>query len=241
MAQTFDADVIIIGENHENPHHHDRQAELVAEIAPKALVFEMLTPAQAEKHVSSADQATLAAAFDWAGSGWPDFAMYYPIFAAAPDARVFGAGVPGKTARYAVENNEMSVVGPGLEGYGLTRPLPQAEQSAREARQLAAHCDALPEQVLPLMVSIQRLRDAVLARETLRALNETAGPVVVITGNGHARVDWGIPVYLRRVNPDVRVLSIGLSDGPPTGLADIFDHVEELPDFERPDPCAAFQ
>ena len=62
----------------------------MAEIAPTALVFEMLTPDQASRITPElvADEAALGEALNWAGSGWPDFTMYYPIFAAAPEAAV---------------------------------------------------------------------------------------------------------------------------------------------------------
>ena len=42
-------DVVFLGEQHDNPAHHRKQAELVGEIAPQALVFEMLTPEQAAR------------------------------------------------------------------------------------------------------------------------------------------------------------------------------------------------
>ena len=42
-------DVVILGEIHDNPAHHEVQAERVADIQPRALVFEMLTPEQAAR------------------------------------------------------------------------------------------------------------------------------------------------------------------------------------------------
>ena len=42
-----------------------------------------------------------------------------------------------------------------------------SEQAAREAEQMAAHCDALPEDILPGFVEAQRLRDAALAEDVL--------------------------------------------------------------------------
>lgn len=239
-AGQFDADVIVLGEFHDNPHHHARQAEIVAEVQPSALVFEMLTGAQALAHVPGADPATLEAAFGWADSGWPDFAMYYPIFAAAPDARVFGAGVPRAAARSAMTDGVAFAFGIGAGAYGLTTPLDADQQAAREAFQMAAHCDALPPEMLPAMVDIQRLRDAELAKMALRAFELTGGPVVVITGNGHARSDWGMPVYLAAAAPDVSVVSLGQGEeGAP--LAGSFDVTETTPGVDRPDPCLAFR
>jgi hypothetical protein len=114
------------------------------------------------------------------------------------------------------------------------------EQAEREALQMAAHCDALPEEMLPGMVAVQRLRDAVLARAVIRALDETDGPVAVITGSGHARRDWGVPAALAEVAPDLDVWVLGQTeDGRP--LEGGFDTVKSAPAVERPDPCVAFQ
>lgn len=239
-AGPFDADVVVLGEAHDNPHHHARQAEIVAELQPAALVFEMLTEGQALAHIPGADEATLAAAFDWSVSGWPAFSMYYPIFAAAPEARVFGAGVPRAAARQAMSDGLAFTFGIGAGAYGLNDPLSRDQQETREALQMAAHCDALPVDLLPAMVDIQRLRDAQLAKMALRAYQLTGGPVVVITGNGHARTDWGMPVYLRRVASEISIVSLGQGeDGqPPAGT---FDVIEDAPSIARPDPCAAFK
>lgn len=240
VAGQFDADVVILGEFHDNPHHHSSQAEIVADIKPKALVFEMLTTAQAAAHIPGADAATMEKAFGWADSGWPDFAMYSPIFAAAPDARIFGAGVPREAARRAMTDGVSLAFGIGAEAYGLTIPLDPAEQKAREEFQMAAHCDALPPDMLAAMVDIQRLRDAELAKMAVRALQLTGGPVVVITGNGHARTDWGMGPYLARVEPHVSVIAVGQSESgvPPQGT---FDHILDSPSVPRDDPCAAFK
>ncbi|MFK7744208.1 MAG: ChaN family lipoprotein [Roseobacter sp.] len=238
-ADTFD--VIVIGEQHDNPHHHQRQAEIVAEVAPRALVFEMLTTFQAARHIPGADEQTLEAAFSWASSGWPGFAMYFPIFDAAREARVFGAGLPRQEARTISEKGLAFVFGIGAGAYGLTTPLPDDEQAKREALQMAAHCDALPEEMLPFMVDVQRLRDARLAQVTVRALELTGGPVVVITGNGHARMDWGMPRYLERVKPDISMLVIGQGEEGGGSLPGAFDRVETTPTVDRGDPCAAFR
>lgn len=234
-------DVVIVGEIHDNPTHHATQAEVVSQIAPKAVVFEMLTPEQAKAITpdNRGDQARLSVALDWENSGWPDFSMYYPIFAAAPEARIYGAQVPRDVARAAFENGITEGFSADPDTYGLTEPLPEAQQTKREAMQLAAHCDALPAEMLPGMVAIQRLRDAELAHGVVQAMQDTGGPVVLITGNGHARKDWGVPFYLNRVAPDLRVHVIGQTeDG--ASLEGGFDEMRSAPVVERDDPCAAF-
>ncbi|MEP0147486.1 MAG: ChaN family lipoprotein [Lentilitoribacter sp.] len=240
MAGPFSADIVVLGEAHDNPHHHARQAEIVAEVEPAALVFEMLTETQALAYIPGADVATLAAAFEWDISGWPDFEMYHPIFAAAPDAQVFGAAVPRTAARQAMTDGLASAFGSGAEAYGLTTPLESTEQEAREALQMTAHCDALPEDILPAMVDIQRLRDAQLAKIALKVFELTGGPVIVITGNGHARTDWGMPVYLKRSAPEVSITALGQGEAgvAPTGTFDVVEYTDSI---EREDPCLAFK
>ena len=234
--------VWILGEVHDNPAHHAVQADRVAEIAPRALVFEMLTGAQADRVTPAliADPEAMAGALDWETSGWPDFAMYHPIFAAAPEAVIYGAQVPREAARAVFEGGLAESFGDGAAAYGLTEPLPEAEQAAREAMQRTAHCDALPEEMLPGMVAVQRLRDAVLARAVVRAMDETGGPVAVITGNGHARRDRGVPAYLDRVAPDLDMHVLGQTEDD-RPLEGGFDEVLSAPEADRPDPCAAFR
>lgn len=235
-------DVVFLGEQHDNPAHHRKQAELVGEIAPQALVFEMLTPEQAARVTPDliADEDALEEALGWAESGWPDFAMYYPVFAAAPEAAYFGAALPRAEARRVMEAGTEAVFGPEAARFGLDQALPEDQQAAREALQLSAHCDAMPAEMLPMMVDIQRLRDARLAQEALAALESAGAPVVVITGNGHARPDWGAPFVLSQAAPDVTYATFGQGEatfGAPDGGFDMVDITE---DVERGDPCAAF-
>lgn len=235
-------DIVILGEVHDNPEHHRVQAELVAEVIPKALVFEMISPdrvyGEALPEFRSPDG--LPQFLDWDASGWPDFSMYRPIFYAAPEAVIYGAHVSRDEARKAMSGDVATAFGNSADVYGLDDPLPADQQSRREALQAAAHCDALPEDMLAPMVEIQRLRDAVLARAALDAMRETQGPVVVITGNGHARKDWGIPAIVAHVAPELEVRVIGQTeDG--ADLAGGFDEVLSSPAHPRPDPCLAFQ
>ena len=96
------------------------------------------------------------------------------------------------------------------------------------------------EAMLPGMVRVQRLRDAMLARAALRAMAETGGPVVVITGNGHARRDWGMPAVLARVAPELALHVIGQTeDGLP--LPGGFDELLSSPAPVRDDPCKALR
>ncbi|WP_420585121.1 ChaN family lipoprotein [Ruegeria sp.] len=240
MTAMTSADVVILGEIHDNPRHHVLQAEAIKNIAPSAVVWEMVTEEGAKRLADKAvsDPEELARILEWLESGWPPLSMYYPVFQAT-EAPVYGAMVPRAAARAAMERGAATALGADAARYGLTVPLPAAEQAAREADQLAAHCDALPDSALPQMVAIQRLRDAVLTRAILRANDETGGPVAVITGNGHARKDRGIPTFLSRLRPGLKVFVLGQSED---GVVDgEFDMVIDSPGIEREDPCLAFE
>lgn len=236
------ADVVFLGELHDNPGHHQTQADWTEALQPAALVFEMLTPEQAAKVTADnrGSQEVLQDVLGWEEAGWPDFAMYHPIFAAAPEAAIYGAAVPRDQIRGLMQQELTDVLGQAdAARFGLDQPLPGDQQALREDMQGRAHCDALPGEMLPMMVSVQRLRDAALARAALEAHAQTGGPVVVITGNGHARTDWGAPFYVRQADADLTLFALGQGeDGrAPDGT---FDTVTDSPAVDRGDPCDAF-
>lgn len=239
MAQ---ADIVFLGEIHDNPAHHLTQARFVQALAPKAVVFEMLT-AEVAQSLSDADLASVEAlerTTGWSETGWPALEMYFPIFEAAKGARIYGAALPRSAARVAMKQGIADSFGVNAHEYGLTAALPEDQQSQREALQMAAHCDALPEHLLPAMVDLQRLRDAMLARAALQALTETGGPVFVITGNGHARRDWGAPSFVAKVRPDLSMFALSQTEEHVTPDP-AFDLVMSASAIDRPDPCAAFR
>ncbi len=228
------ADIVILGEVHDNPAHHQNQARLVADLAPRAIVAEMLTPDQAEALARDPD----AYRETWNASGWPDYDMYLPVFTATK-APIYGAAIPREIARKVYAEGVAPYFSGDVAAYGLDASLPDAEREQRLDLQFEAHCQAMPRSALGGMVDVQRLRDATLAKAAIDALDATGGPVVVITGNGHARKDWGVPRFLARVRPDLTVFSLGQSeDGvlPDGG----YDRVLDAPAADRPDPCRAF-
>jgi uncharacterized iron-regulated protein len=215
----------------------------VAALDPAALVFEMVTPEVARDLTPEQlrDSAALGSALAWEASGWPDFDMYFPIFEAAPEALIFGAALPRSALGGLIEGSFEGVFATSdVARFALDQPLSASEQSRREDLQAEAHCNALPQEMLPGMVLVQRARDARLAAATADALAQGLAPVVVITGNGHARRDWGAPAALALALPDVTIFSLGQSEAgtaPPGG----FDAVADAPAVERGDPCEAFR
>jgi hypothetical protein len=94
--------------------------------------------------------------------------------------------------------------------------MPCRQRSNRRARPSSWRPIAtLAPEILPGFVEAQRLRDAALAEAALAALEAHGAPVAIITGNGHARRDWGVPAVLAVAAPG----RIGLHAGPVRGAA----------------------
>ncbi|MEE9453622.1 MAG: ChaN family lipoprotein [Paracoccaceae bacterium] len=234
------AGVIVLGEIHDNPQHHVLQAEITNHMQPSALVFEMFSTSQAEiintSRWEGIDISALAETFEWHKSGWPAFENYARIIRASPESVIFGAATPIDDVRDAMFEGAATVFGVDAPFFGLDKPLPVEQQAAREAMQMQAHCNALPKGQLAGMVEAQRLRDAVLADTVVRALDEVGGPVIVITGNGHARDDWGLTAALDTLVPDLVVMSLGQFEALPEG-AQPYTHISVSDPVDRDDPC----
>jgi uncharacterized iron-regulated protein len=117
-----------------------------------------------------------------------------------------------------------------------------------EDEMIAVHCNQLPRRVAAALVESQRLRDARFAAAVLRGLAMSGGTrAVLITGNGHARTDRGVPVYLREAVPELAVLSVGMLELPPgadpvaAAAGQPFDFVWFSQPVARDDPCAQFR
>ena len=242
------ADIIILGEVHDNPQHHINQARIVSQLQPSALVFEMITPTLARQVTPDVRENAirLEATLAWEGSGWPDFSMYYPIFAAATEAAIFGGAMDREQVRRAMSDGAAAAFGDAAPLFGLTADVPEAQLEQRLQLQQDAHCGALPEEMLPGMVEAQRVRDAALARAAVAAYAHAQatdrGPVVVITGNGHAREDWGMPAALRAYfagRDEVDIRTLAQFETSVDGDLPVTTTLVTEP-AERDDPCKAF-
>jgi hypothetical protein len=171
--------------------------------------------------------------------------MYSPIFEAAEGAYVAGGGVSREILGWARREGAAKAFGNGAAALGLDRDLDAVTLASMEDEMIAAHCNMLPREAAGGMVEAQRLRDASFAAATLRAWAAGGGRTVLITGNGHARTDRGVPAYLRLAVPELRVVSVGMVELTPgrdpaaaAGLP--YDYVWLSEPLEREDPCAAF-
>jgi uncharacterized iron-regulated protein len=216
VARLTGARYVLLGERHDHPDHHRVQTALVRALLAAgrrpAVVFEMFTAddtAAIARHLAAAprDAAGLAAAVDWARSGWPDWAYYEPIAQAALDAGlpIVAGNLAPSTARALARGNRGALPDGLAARYALDQPLPDGGQAALTSEIYEAHCGHIPADRMDGMVLAQRARDAALADAMLAVPRDGA---VLIAGAGHVRTDRGVPTYLRARAPDASIAAL---------------------------------
>lgn len=255
---------VLLGEKHDNADHHRFQAWAVKQMFDRgrrpAAALEMIRSDQEaaladHRAAYPGDAAGLGEALSWQETGWPAWAYYQPIvepFLAA-DLPIGPASLSKSTLRQVVREG-IGVLGP-VRGAALgLEALPEgAMLEEMKAEIVAAHCNQLPSAMIEPMVTASLVKDAVMA-EALRGgadLGRRDGAVLV-AGNGHVRLDRGVPWHLTRLSPGSQVLSIGLLEvvedrltpaayGGFFGTADLpFDFVWFSPRASVGDPCERF-
>jgi uncharacterized iron-regulated protein len=258
VAALAGADFATLGEMHDNPDHHLLQARLVRALGQAgrrpALAFEMLEPddqprVDASLAAAPRDADALGRAVAWDESGWYEFAMYRPIFVEglAAGMPVLAANLPAVAAKDAVMKGPEALPEATRALLAEQEPLEPDVVASLRKEMRAAHCDApLPEPYLDRQALAQRARDAHMASRLLEA--GSAGAVLV-TGNGHARRDRGVPMTLARRAPGRRMVSVGIFEVSKGKLAPgdyarefggetlPFDFVVFTPVTPREDPC----
>lgn len=218
IAELAAADFVMLGETHDNRDHHRLQARVLEGLARKTdrrlvVAFEMLDADVQERLTETlaaapGDLRACARAVGWADSGWPPFEIYEPVFrgALAAGATLVAAGLPARRVREVSEKG-VAVLPPSfLERTGLAEPLPEELLRALERELFESHCGRLARDFVPRMVAVQRSRDAFMADRLARTSGSGIG--ILVTGRGHARLDRGVPLYLRRIAPEKTVRSV---------------------------------
>ncbi len=236
-ARVQAADLVLVGETHDNPDHHALQAALIRAFAarhdPPAVVFEMLDRPQqpavdATLRAHPGDADALAQAVGWASSGWPAWSMYRPVFEAALEAHgtILAAGLD-RGAAVRIAHDGVTALDPALvQAFGLGGPLPGDVRAAMRREMSESHCGLLPEPMLDSMVLVQRARDAVLA-ERLHEGAERGHGALLIAGAGHVRKDRGVPAQLARAygasSVAIGLLQVSAEGTTPERYAETFD------------------
>jgi uncharacterized iron-regulated protein len=238
------ARIVVLGEVHDNAAQHRLRFEAVRRMvdagARPALAFEQFD----RERQPDLDRARRERPRDadyliaQAKSGSWDWSHYKPFVQLALDH-----GLPIVAANLS-RQDAMRVA---REGYGVVfdadvrarrqlEALPEAFLRGHERSIAAGHCGLLPESAVPAMARAQIARDVAMA-EVL--LPYRASGVVLLTGNGHARADVGVPHWLN-ADGDKVAIGIGLLESEARGSppeAEAFDFHVNTPAQPREDPC----
>ena len=244
-ARARTAEVVYLGELHDNALHHAIQTRILEELvlggARPAVAFEMVPETrQAALDTAIRSQASpveVERQLGWAAQGWPDFTMYWPLFdlARRHDLPVVATDLdPAVTRR--ISRDGMGAAGEDPARLRSALPDDPARDQAIARRIRAAHCDRVSESRAVRMLESWYARNVVIARRITEALTRTP-QVVVIIGRGH-QSPGGVPEQVDALRRGTRQLVVALAEGdsgpPPETAGDV---VWLTPSRPRPNPC----
>ena len=206
------ADVVFVGEDHGNPHHHEAQRRIAVALLERnprlTIGMEMLqtdSQAAADRWVEGAiDLETFLREIDWRRTWGFPIELYRPLLELAREKRV------PIVAHNATEATVQRLREAGIEGLTPEERTALPEMDLRnEAHQewvrqaFRAHHD-MPEAQFQRFYAIQVLWDETMAESIARVQRETGRPMIVFAGTGHLIRRLGIPSRLERRNEDLK-------------------------------------
>ena len=237
ITELISADYILLGELHDNPHHHEARGRLIAAIASKkyAAVVEYLPTGPLVRWTGSTLQSLEQVGFS--PKAWP-WKLYQPLFEAI---RVSGLPLYGSNLDRSISKTIFSggSIPAAMESDYQKSALTGEAKRSLENDLIDGHCGKLPPQYLEPMFRVQRLTDISMAQVMMRH-----SPAILFAGNGHVRNDYGVPQVLRSLEPSKKRVSVGFVEEDrrnPKALAELaklYDFVWISPSIERADPCA---
>lgn len=243
------ADIVLLGELHDNPYHHRVRGMLITALAGQhpAIVFEQFTASERPVPPPSAGETREAwldaNGFDRTGWRWP---LHAPVVEAAlaSGRAIWGSNIPREALRSVVKDGAAAAP-PEFRRLMEQSPLDSTARAALDQDLIEGHCGQLPAAMIPGMRAAQEVRDAAMTWALVAA--GAGGPAWLIAGNGHVRSDIAVPRMLRNAAPGKRVLVVGLLERGKDGtLPDQverrrYDLVIVTPPAAREDPCASLR
>ena len=217
LAKMKETRVVMVGEQHDQPAHHELERRVVAALAhgdPKIDVgLEMLTwntqPALDRYNSGEIDVDAMATAVDWKTVWGFPFDLYRPIFVDGHDAgaKFLALNAPRDLVR--------AVRKKGVRGLDQTelKELPDLDLGDAEHRAwfrgiFSEGGHPSSDTDIDSFYVAQVVWDEAMAQTAARALDSGAEKVVVIAGMGHVARGRGVPERVERREPSAHVLSI---------------------------------
>lgn len=208
------ADVVFVGEDHDNPHHHEVQRRILSALAERrpdlALGMEMLqerSQADADRFTSGTlDVDGLAKAVEWPRSWGYPLEMYRPLFELARAKKI---------PLYALNADDDLVhrvgkVGPAGLGPEEKARLPELDLTSEKYRSFVKEAfgsqHQMPAEAFERFFAAQVTWDETMAARTVEAMRvgEKTRPIFVMAGNGHLVQRMGVPSRVERRVPGIR-------------------------------------
>lgn len=235
------ADIVLLGELHDNRRHHDLRGQLIVRFADKkrTVVAEHLPQGGPVNFASDTRDDLVAAGFDAAGWDWPAHEKLYDQIRASGIPLV-GGNLPREQAKQIFMQGVSGLPEPMAQTYEKSR-LDALAEKALDRDLIDGHCGKLPDRYLLRMRFAQRMTDIALTQVLL-----DHKPAVLVAGNGHVRKDYGVPQVIAAIAPGLRQISVGfLERGSESreliqSLAGQYDVVWLTERAERTDPCENF-
>lgn len=266
------ADYLLLGEKHDNEKHHAFQSIMVSLAGGSGktgqLIAEMIEPQHQDvldriNKVYSIDEskvddvfalneekegllASLGDDLNWEKRGWPHWESYKTIFITGLEwGWPLTAGNPNR-------ETIMSIGRGGKLGPDLLTNLRWDQNYSQEQTDslldelVESHCGMMGRESMQPLVTLQRLKDAHMARAMRQGLPKN-GVSVLIAGNGHVRKDRGVPFFLDGDKKTVSVAIIEVvrdqleASSYPAFDPKLYDYVWFTPRVDEIDPCDKFR
>lgn len=237
IAKLISADYILLGELHDNPHHHQTRSQLITAITTKkyTAVVEYLPTGQSVRFSGSTLHSLEQSGFS--PKAWP-WKLYEPLFEAIRSSGLplYGSNLDRSISKTIFSGGPLPST---MESDYQKSALTSDAKRSLEKDLIDGHCGKLPAQYLEPMFKVQRITDISMAQVMMRH-----SPAILFAGNGHVRNDYGVPQVLRSLDPSKKRVSIGFIEEERrdskalTELAKLYDYVWITPSIERADPCA---
>ncbi|MCR4303010.1 MAG: ChaN family lipoprotein [Gallionella sp.] len=261
LAMISTSDVLLLGETHDNPFHHEYQQKLLkARIASGARSG--LAPALMMEQLNADDQPALDRALTGRDRNealnsvnalvkFSNAQDYQPLLAIAVNngLPVIAANVSSQILQPVIRRGYAAYDPGELKRLMVEEVWNDKRQNYLATHMGGAHCGRLRDEWRMGLSRSQRLRDALMADSAVAVIERG---VVAIVGSIHARRDIGLPLYFAARDPKARIIAVafvevspGVTD-PRAYLADSatgeapFDVVWFTPRAARADPCADF-
>jgi len=249
------ATVLLLGETHDNPLHHELQQKLlkarIASGARPALMMEQLdddTQSAVDKALTGNDRKAALNSLTKLIK-FTDWQFYRPFLAIAVDNKlpVIAANISSLRLQPVIWEGFSAYDPEDLKRLAVEQVWSKGREKYLEINMGGAHCGKLKDELRAGLTRSQRLRDALMVDSAISSLGRG---VVGIVGSGHARRDVGMPIYFAARAPQARIFSIAFMEVSPkrtdpksysaqsaTGDAP-YDVIWFTPRVKRSDPCA---